>query len=522
MIDRVKDPIAWMNNRKVVRGVDAGEQFQLRPWQVDYVGKLLNTRRDDGLRQYRRSSLWIPRKNGKTMLAAMIAAYYFCEELPRMGQILLTATTGKQAEQLFDNVIEILREKNPDYFLTKKEANKEYNAKRYSYSPHHRKLLDNVTKCKMQVLAADGNSAHGYDPTLVICDELHGWKNEGFFDALQTSFGAQKEPLFICITTAGTYEPESIEFREWKLATQIRDGVIDQDYYLPVIYEADPEDDWTDPEVWAHCNPALGDFRNLTDFQQLCDRAKAEPSFTNEFKRLYLNLHTATRTRWISGEQWEAAADDNLAFTGQVHGGLDLSSKVDVTAFSLVGDMAGGKVGCKSWMWIPEETALEHEKTDRVPYRAWAEDENRYVEFTPGCRIDHDYVLGRIREICYAHNCRAIDLDKWNAEHIAQELEREGFTIKEVPQTARHMTAAVSEINALLADNKLRHSNNKCLNWMAANVELDSPDRNGYVKPIKPKGGSQRVDGITAFVLAVNGLIKTRDHFVPYQKGSMF
>jgi len=84
------------------------------------------------------------------------------------------------------------------------------------------------------------------------------------------------------------------------------------------------------------------------------------------------------------------------------------------------------------------------------------------------------------------------------------------------------MTAAVSEINALLADNKLRHSNNKCLNWMAANVELDSPDRNGYVKPIKPKGGSQRVDGITAFVLAVNGLIKTRDYFVPYQKGSMF
>ena len=515
-----KDPIAWMNGSTIVRGAQAGTKFKLRPWQESFIDKLLNTRGEDGLRQYRRASLWIPRKNGKTYLAAMIAAYYFCEELPRMGQVLLTATTGKQAEQLFDNVIEILRDRNPDYFLTKSEAEKQYNAKRYSYSPHHRKLLDNVTKCKLQVLSADGKSSHGYDPTLIVADELHGWSNREFYDALQTSFGAQEEPLFLCITTSGTYDPEGIEYKEWKTASQIRDGVIEQDYYLPVIYEADPEDDWTSPETWAKCNPALGDFRNLKDFQQLCDRAKSEPAFTNEFKRLYLNLHTATRTRWISGEQWEAAADDNLAFTGQVHGGLDLSSKVDVTAFSLVGDVGGGNVGCKSWMWIPEETAVQHEKTDKVPYRAW--EREGFVEFTPGLRIDHDYVLGRIREICYEHNCRAIDLDKWNCEHIAQELEREGFTIKELPQTARHMTAAVSEIDALLADGKLRHSNNKCLNWMASNVELDAPDKNGYLKPIKPKSGSARVDGITAFVLGMHGLMKTRDNFTPYTPGSMF
>lgn len=496
------DFFEWVAKVPQVRGPNVGQPLELKPWQVDWLQQLLYTKKEDGRRQYREAGLWIPRKNGKTMLSSMIAAWHFANELKAGGQIILTASIAKQAGILFDNVVAILRAVYPNRFAPP--------MKRYRVRKMMRELEDNATGAKLFVLSGDGNAAHGYDASVVVTDEVHSLGRKfGMVDALRTCFGAQSEPLWITITTAGVWDTESVEWKFYQYACKVRDGVIDDPGYLPTIYEADVEDDWLDRDVWAKANPALGDFRSLEDFERLAARAKAEPSFRNEFRRLYLNQHTASRTAWLDREQWEASERSEVEFEGDTYGGLDLSTKRDVTAFSLVGANADGGLSTKVWLWIPEATALEHERTDKVPYLQWRD--MGWVEFTPGSRVNQKYITQRILEICEEHQCYSVDADPWNAEAMIQELGEVGLDVTPVAQTTRHQNEACNELDALLADGVFRFEKNDCLSWMASNTELDAPNKNGHRRPIKPKQGSQRIDGITAMVIAINGYICSND-----------
>ena len=503
------DFFEWVAKVPQVRGPDVGQPLELKPWQVKWLQDLLYTKKEDGRRRYRESGLWIPRKNGKTMMASVIAAWHFANELKAGGQIILTASIAKQAGILFENVCSILKAVYPQRFASP--------MKRYRVRQMMRELEDSASGAKLFVLSSDGGAAHGYDPNLVICDELHAWRNFGLWDALQTSFGGQREPLLLTITTSGVWNNETVEFKAYEYACKVRDGVIQDDAYLPVIYEAEINDDWLDHDVWQKCNPALGDFRSMEDFERLAARAQAEPNFRNEFRRLYLNQHTASRTAWIDREQWESSESSEVEFEGETYGGLDLSSKRDITAFSIVGENDEGGLSTKVWMWIPEATATEHQKNDKVPYLQWRD--LGYVEFTPGSRVNQKYVTQRIVEICEEHHCHNIDADPWNAEGIMQELEDCGLHVTPVAQTARNQNEACNEIDAMLADGCFYFEKNDCLTWMASNAELDAPNKNGHRRPIKPKQGSQRIDGITALVIAVNGFISNNESAADYESG---
>lgn len=505
------DPIAWIEDFCTQsRGGDAGEQLVLRDWQREFLDRLLNTRREDGRRRYRECGVWLPRKNGKTMLIACLTAYFWMNEVGKNGQIVLTATTAKQAGILFHDVFTILNDRMPDKF---KNPMKRYNCR------HHMKEIDDTqTGAKLFVLSSDG-AAHGWDPKLIICDEIHSWRNFGLWDALQTSQGSQAEPMFITITTAGVWDTESIEYTAYQYACKVRDGMIDDPAYLPMIHEAPHDAEWDEPEVWKACNPALGDFLQMDYLERQASKAKAQPAFLNEFKRLHLNMHTAQRTAWIDTAQWKAAVRGKVEFSSTPVGGLDLSTKLDVTAFCLTGRNERGGLSTKSLMFIPRETALAHMKTDKVPYDRW--EEMGHVEFTPGHRVDQKYITQRVLELCREHNCWEINIDPWNAESMIQDLEAEGITVYEHPQShVRNTSEACKELDALLADGTFEIEHNECMNWMAGNVELGPPNRDGHRRPQKPKQGAKRVDGITALVISINGCIKSDDAYESYEKGS--
>ena len=112
-----------------------------------------------------------------------------------------------------------------------------------------------------RAIPADAGSAHGYNASCVIYDELHAAAKRDLFDVLSTSMGVRSQPLLIIITTAG-YDRQSILYEQYDYAKKILKGVITDKTFLPVIYEAEETDDWTEPDTWYKCNPALGDFRN--------------------------------------------------------------------------------------------------------------------------------------------------------------------------------------------------------------------------------------------------------------------
>lgn len=472
----------------------AGKPFGLRDWQERIIRTIFGTLLPDGLRQYREVGIWLPRKNGKTQLAAAVALYMlFCEPEPE-GQIYSAAADRAQASLVFNAAKSML--------LTVPEL-----IDRATIVDSQKRICNKRTGTFYAAISSEAGTKHGYNSSCVIADELHCWKKRDLWTALTTSFGARTQPLTICITTAGIYDKTSLEWELYDYACKVRDGVIIDPHYLPVIYGIDREADWLDETNWHIANPALGDFRSLDEMRILAKRASENPALENDFRRLYLNQHTSQTTRWLNMASWEACEVDRIDTKGEWFGGLDAASKEDVCAFVLAKRLSGGGYAIKPWFWIPEATAHRKEQDDRVPYSAWIK--AGYLETTPGNRVDQRYITQRIKDITRQYDCRHIRVDPWNVESMIQELQEEDYEVVEHANTHRRMNEPCGELASCIADGTLEHDGNECMNWMASNVEVRH-NSEGHIKPDK-QATREKIDGITAAVMAIAGAMVAED-----------
>jgi len=161
-----------------------------------------------------------------------------------------------------------------------------------------KRIINYRTNSFYRAIPADVASAHGYNASCIIYDELHAASNRNLFDVLSTSMGTRRQPILIIISTAG-YDRNSILWEQYDYAKKILSGVIKDKTFLPVIYETDEKDDWEDEKVWYKANPALGTFRSLDKIRTLAKKAKETPTLQNVFRRLYLNQWTQQETRWL-------------------------------------------------------------------------------------------------------------------------------------------------------------------------------------------------------------------------------
>lgn len=466
----------------------AGKKFILRDWQKSILRDLFDTKNQDGTRQYKEAGIWLPRKNAKTELCAGIAAYFlFCD--PQQGEIYSAASEREQAGIIFKKLQGMVESNSHLRRVAKIVANQ-------------KRIINKKTGTLFASLSSDHSSKHGFNPSLVLGDELHCWPRPDLWTALTTGSGTRRERLFITITTAGTYEPESLEWELYNYACKVRDGIIDDKTYLPIIYEIKKGEDWLDEKVWHRVNPALGDFRDLDSLRQAAMRAKTNRRLENDFRRLFLNEHTQTVTRWLSMEKWDACEDTGPLDDGQqVCGGLDLASTTDIAAWCLVGLRDGGYV-CEWRFFIPEERMREIEKVDRVPYSAWVAD--GHIIATPGNTINYDIIVDQILKDSNRFLIEHIGYDAWNATATAQKLEQEGLSMVKVSQGVGGLSEPSRELERCVIDGSLQHLNNPVAKWMANNCEVLT-DTSGNIKPVRPKHGAsgKKIDGIVAAIMAI-------------------
>jgi len=292
----------------------AGQPFRLRPWQARIPRTLFGTIRPDGLRQYRRCLLFLPRKQAKTQLSAAIATYGILGSGREGQQVLLAASDREQASHLYRKSVQMIA------------ADPWLDAQCRVYSSAKRietKRTGNV----LQVLSSDGRRLHGHNPSTVIIDEVHTQPNRELYDALTSAFGARRDPLTLLISTAG-HRRDSLLHDEYEYACKVRDGLIDDPEYLPIIYEAGPDDDWTSESVWHKAMPALGDFANLDFIRSECRKAREMASEESKFRQLYLNQWVASQMKWLNRPKWDACGlfkHDPAELLGRpCYGGLDL------------------------------------------------------------------------------------------------------------------------------------------------------------------------------------------------------
>jgi phage terminase large subunit-like protein len=493
LIDPGERAVRFINNLTLSDDF-RGQPFRLRPWQAEVPRKLFGTLRPDGLRQYRRCLLFLGRKQAKTQLSAGMGLFPILGADLEGQTVLLAASDRNQASHLFDKSAEMI---SADPYLDK----------RCNIYESKKTIVTRKGNNKLKVISADGRRQLGENPSVVIMDELLSQPNRKLHDALATSFGTRKEPLMILISTAGN-ERGTLIHDEYLYACKVRDGIVDDPTYLPIIYEATPEMDWTDEATWLKAMPALGDFCNLDFIRSKLERAKQDPSEESAFKQFFLNLWVAAATKWLNREAWSTCGEfpvDLESLKGrECFGGLDLSNRSDMTAFVLVFPFPDDVFKVLPYFWIPEKYAAKRDKTSgSTKYLEWAR--KGFVTLTDGDVIDYDLIKTKVLEANKLFRIKKTNADPWNATQICLQLQAKGMKVEMMRQGSQSMNEPVRYMGVALAKGQLHHGSNEAMNWQADNA-VTVRDSYGNIRFDK-ESSAEKIDGLVSLTMAIAGAI---------------
>lgn len=468
-------------------GKKALQKFLLEPWQQGIVANLYGWKRADGTRRYREAFLFMPRKNGKTTMVAGIALKALFADGEYGAQVYSAAGDRDQAKLIYRQASGMVR---TDDMLNKM-------GKVYQNA-----IVYEERNSSYKAISREAGAAHGQNPHCVVVDELHVQKTRDLVDTLHTGMANRRQPMIVYITTAG-FDRESICYEKYDYACKVRDGLIEDASFLPVVFEAGPDDDWKKEKTWRKANPNLGVSVELDYLKRECQRAQEVPAYENTFRRLHLNQWTEQDTRAIQMDQWDKCGhdyteDDLLGRECWV--GLDLASTMDTTAAVLVFPEEDGRYRVLPYIWIPEDIAKKRERNNRQMFMAWAK--QGFVHTTPGNETDYSFVRAKLQQLSQKFVIREIGFDKYNATTLAQILaDQDGMPLVEVPQGILTMNEPTKRFLALIATGKLMHPRNPVLTWMASNVavKIDAAEN---MKPEKAKS-ADKIDGIVAAIMGL-------------------
>lgn len=488
--------VAFIESLCHTKGTWAGKWFELMDWQEQIIRDLFGILKPNGYRQFNTAYIEIPKKNGKSELAAAVALLLTCGDGEQRAEVYGAAADRQQASIVFDVAADMVR--------MCPALNK-----RVKILASQKRLIYEPTNSFYQVLSAEAYSKHGFNVHGVVFDELHSQPNRKLYDVLTKGSGdARMQPLFFLITTAGT-DTHSICYEVHQKAQDIIDGrKIDPTFY-PVIYGADDTEDWTSPKIWKKCNPSLGETIGMDKVKTACESAKQNPGEENSFRQLRLNQWVKQAVRWMPMDKWDKCAfavnEDDLR--GRVcYGGLDLSSTTDITAFVLVFPPLDeeDKYVIIPYFWIPEDTLDLRVKRDRVPYDVW--ERQGYLQTTEGNVIHYGYIEKFIESLGERFNIREIAFDRWGAVQMVQNLEGMGFTVVPFGQGFKDMSPPTKELMKLTLEQRIAHGGHPVLRWNMDNIFVRT-DPAGNIKADKEKS-TEKIDGAIATIMALDRAIR--------------
>ena len=493
---KADNAVDFINSLCHVHGEWAGKPFNLMKWQDKIVRDIFGTVKADGNRQYNTAFIFTPKKNAKSELAAAVALYLLCADGEYGAEIYGCAADKNQAGIIFKTASQMVRLK-PAL------------AKRIKVNEANKRLIYPMMNSFYQVMSADVPSKHGINAHGVIFDELLAQPNRELYDVMTKGAGdARRQPLNFILSTAGT-DKRSICYEVYQKAKDILEGRRDDPTFYPVIYGADPKDNWEDEKIWKKANPSLGVSIVMDKLRQAYESAKGNPVEEKLFRQLRLNIWSEETARWLPIEIWNELAEDYDEYDLRdkiCYGGLDLSSTTDITAFVLMfpPDDPNGKYKVLPYFWIPMANMDKRIKRDHVQYDSWQT--MGYVMTTEGSVVDYGTVEDFIKSLGQKFEIRQIAMDRWNGTATAQRLEKAGFTMIEFGQGFRSMTYPTKELMRLILDKKIAHNGNDALNWMLENMVVKT-DEAGNVKPDKAKS-TERIDGAVALIMALDIALK--------------
>lgn len=482
------------------KGEWAGKPVALELFQKAFIQALFGfVDAKTGLRRYREAFFLVGRKNGKSTLLAGLALYMLIADGEGGAEVYSTATKYAQARLLFDECHNMIKQ-SP------------------ALSKHIRKRKSDLyylpTMSKLQPLSRSSDSLDGLNASFVIMDELHGVKDRNLYEVMRQSQSARREPLLVMITTAGTVR-ECIFDDMYNHACEVADGVISDETFLPVLYELDKRDEWTDPDAWAKANPSLGAIKKLDDLQIKVQRAKQNPVELSGVLCKEFNIRETVKTAWLSFDAINNTDTFDLeAFRGAYCiGGVDLSITTDLTCASLLFMRRGEDTKyIRQMYWLPADRLQERVQQDKIPYDKWFE--RGLLRLCSGNSINYADVTAWFVETVQQYELFPawVYYDSYSARYFVEEMQMQGFTMVRCIQGAKTLSLPMQMLGADLQAHKVNYNNNPILKWCLTNTGIQT-DRNGNIVPVKNQSPRQRIDGTAALLDCYVGLY---EHYNEY------
>ena len=477
------------------KGKMGGKPFLLELWQKALVAALFGfVHKIDGTRKYRELILIVARKNGKSTLGSAIALYMLVADGEAGPEVVSAATKKDQAKIIWSESKRMVK-KSPVL------------RKRVKTLVHE--LISEFNDGTFKPLSSDSNTLDGLNVHCALIDELHAIGDKNLYDVIVDGMSAREQPLSIITTTAGTVR-EGIFDIKYEEAERIINGYDDPDGYkdervLPIIYELDKREEWTDERCWKKANPGLGTVKSIDQLRQKVKKAQANPLLVKNLLTKDFNVRETTSEAWLTFEQINNTETFDIAALQPRYGigGVDLSSTTDLTAACVLFMLPGNdKIYFDHMYWLPEELLEKRTKEDKIPYDIWHE--QGLLRTCPGNSVHPKYVTEWFLEVMNEKGIYLpwIGYDSWSAKYWVEEME--GYFGKEamipVIQGKKTLSAPMKKLGADLESKKVVYNNNPITKWCLTNTSIDE-DKNGNIQPIK-SNSQRRIDGLAAMLNA--------------------
>lgn len=475
---------------KHFKGEWAGQTIRLEPWEWFVILSLFCIKRKGNKkRKYRYGDVYVPRKNGKTTLAAVIALILLLIDGEPAAEVYSFAVDKEQAKICFDAAVQIATASG----LVPGEA---------QYFKHANTLVVEDTASVYKPLSKDTKNKDGLNPHGAIGDEAHAWKTFEIVEVIQTGMGARKQPLLFQISTAGmdtTYP----YFRHLEYLRQVLMGIVDDDSQFVLLYEPDEGDDWNSEDTWRKVNPNYGISLSIEYMQDSYKKALQKGGSTlAAFQTKNLNMWVDAPEVWIPDDDVAAcnASFDAAQLEGaECYVGIDLASKNDLTAAALWFPKFNV---FKFLVTVPESKIQEQQgRGDLVDYRLWVE--QGWIVVCPGKVLDEEWWMQQLFNMLEHYKVKCIAFDPWGMWNLKNRFGKYDDVLMEYQQSIRYMSVPTKEFESRVLKHDVNFLDNPVMRWMMRNVVIYR-DPNANLKIDKARARN-KVDMVVAAVDAIGG-----------------
>ncbi len=507
-IERGTKPIRFIEKYcKHSKGDFMGKPVELELFQKAKIQLAFGIlERDTDLRRFREVGDIRGRKNGKSTESAGIIKYMLYADGEGGPEIYCVANKLDQSKLIFNECV-AMRLQSPSF--------RELSRKRQS------DIYTSFNFGTIKPISADTRTADGYNASFFVQDEWHEADTGDMYDLMKQSQTARKQPMAWLISTNGKVREKFFD-QQYEFYRNVALGVIENDRILPLIYELDSREEWTDERMWEKANPGLGTIKSLETLRDNVEMAKQNPRFQPTVMAKDFNIPETSSDTWLNYDEIVNRKCEDLEELEHSYaiGGCDLSATKDLTCATLVIRKPNNPNYYVLQQYFMPQSKFDNAKEKKgkeAPYELW--EKQGWLTVCKGALVDYGDVTKWFVKMVKVHDIRPlwIGYDRALASYWVQEMESYGFSMLKVAQGGYTWSQPMKDLGGKLEEKRVIYQDNPMLRWCLFNTGVTKTSKSGLetIMPSKIQE-HRRIDGTISLLNAWTVMFNREAEYIGY------